>query len=185
MNQFEKLVRIVKSDKEKRKLIVLSLGYKNISKGCNKLLTNLRKKSISIYELEKLSEILSFDIQEVISDYIKMKEDIKKEKNLLKKIDKLKKEIHIRGNFKPYIYIETSLKSPTFITGANIFGKDIKYIKNLQENILELSREEQIEIIKNISKNHYYDSNGSCNFFGKITGYRYFYKYNESLDISI
>lgn len=185
MNQFQNLVKLIESNKDLRKSLITNLNYKDPAKGTNKLLTKLRKKTISILELKKVSEILSFNPDEVIFDYLELKKIINKEKKLKNKIQKLKYEIFLRKNFKPYIYIETSLKNPTFITGASIFINDLKYINELPQNILEISREDQVKIIKKISIENYKFRDGKCPLFGEIIGYRFFYSYDKYININL
>lgn len=185
MNQWQKLVKIVESDKEKRKEIAQALGSKDISKGVNKFITHIRNKTIDIDRLKIIVPLLSLDIDEVVEDYLDTKKIIKKGKKLLNQIDDLNDQVYHRDNFKPYIYIETSLSRPTSITFAALCGGNMKYIRSLPDQILDLSKSEQIIIIRNIIQEHYKENDGKSILFGDITGYIYYPGFNHGIELSI
>jgi hypothetical protein len=185
MNQWQKLVKIVESDKEKRKEIAKALGSKNISKGVNKIITHIRNKTLNIERLKIIVPFLNLDIDEVIEDYQVTKRIIKKEQKLLNKIAYLNNQIYHRDNFKPYIYIETSRTRPTSITFAALCDGDMKYIRSLPRLILDLSKFEQIKLIRNIILNHFDENDGKCILFGDITGYIYYPRFNSGIKFSV
>lgn len=185
MNTFQKLIYQLESNKEDRKKIIDLLGYKDYPKGSNKLLTKLRKKTISKKDLELIAKELKLDSEEIIIDFNYMKEFISKEQKYIKEIVSLKEQIRLRDNFKPYIYIETSEKRPSSIAIVALIYEKIKFIKNLPDNLLELSREEQKAIIKNIINSHYEQKNGVIFLFGNIIAYKYYYSFNDFIDFYI
>jgi hypothetical protein len=185
MNQWQKLVKIVESDKEKRKEIAKALGSKDISKGVNKIITHIRNKTLDIERLKIIAELLKLNPDEVIEDYQVTKRIIKKEVKLLNQIAYLNNQIYQRDNFQPYIYIETSLSRPTSITFAALCGGNMKYIRSLPEQLIDFSSSEQLNFIRNIIQEHYKENEGKCILFGYITGYIYYPGFNQGIKLSI
>ena len=185
MNQWQNFVNIIESNKEKRKEIVNALGYKDLMKGLNKFITQVRNKTLAEDRLEFIAPILNLNSNELISDYRETKEIAKKEQDLVNQITYLKQQISLRDNFKPYIYIETTLKRPSSITFAALLGGGMKYIREFPERILDLSKAEQIAIVKNIILEHYKKDEGNCLFFGRVTGYIYYPYFNNGMKFSV
>lgn len=185
MNTFQKLENLIETNKSIRKYLVQKLNYKDVSSGTNKLLTQLRNKTITNDRLKLICEILDYNnISEVINDYLVMKETIKKENELLEQISLLKYQIKIRDEFKPYIYIMTEKYKPDSIVIASFIGNKTKYIRDLPNYILDLSKNEQIKIVKNIVINNFIENKGICLLYGKITGYIFYRSFNEKIYLS-
>lgn len=186
MNTFQKLVKLIETDKSVRKYLVQKLNYKDMSSGTNKLLNQLRNNSVHVDRLKIICELLDYyNAKEIIDDYIKTKESINKEQNLLEQISWLKQQIKLRDEFKPYIYIITEHHKPESLSIASLIGNKTKYIKNLPENISDLSKDNQLEIIKDIITEHYDNSKCICLLYGNITGYIFYRSFNEKNHFSI
>jgi hypothetical protein len=185
MNQWQKLVKILESDKEKRKEIACALGYKDLSIGINKFITHVRNKTLPTDRLAIIAPLLDLDIEELETDYLETKRLINREKKLLRQIAGLTDQIYLRDNFQPYIYIETSLSRPASITIAALLGGKMKYIRNLPEQILDLSKSDQISLIRSIILAHHNEKGGKCFLFGDITGYVYHPGFNNSIKFSV
>lgn len=184
MNTFQKLVRAIETDKNLRKEIIQKLNYKDLASGTNKLLTQLLNKTIQPDKLRVICLIVNYDSDEVVDDYINIKEIIKKDKAILEENLSLKEQIKIRDEFKPYIYIAITRQLPESITIASLVGDKIKYIRNLADNIQDLSKENQLDIVKGIILDHYKSNQGQCLLFDSITGYTFYKGFNEKIHFS-
>ena len=181
MNEWQKLVKIIESDKEKRKTIAQTLGYKNISSGVSKIINQIKNKTIAEDKLKIIAPSLGLDTAELIYDYRETIKLYEREQNLLKQIAELKDKISRRDNFKPCIFIETSLVKPYPVKYVSFSVDKIKYITGLPTNILDLSKTEQIDNVKDIILNHCNKNAGKCKAFGDITGYIYYHSFKRGI----
>jgi hypothetical protein len=80
--------------------------------------------------------------------------------------------------FRPYIYVEHSLRIPTSITTAAFTGATWRFIK-IPERVLRRETEAQRGWVAWRVRRHFRENNGECFLFGAIVGYRW---QRESLD---
>jgi hypothetical protein len=71
-----------------------------------------------------------------------------------------------REYFKPHVYVVTSRNKPSFLAGAALFGRQLKY--------LPVAENTPMDDVSAMVRQHYIEMHGRCPFFGEITGYIYF-----------
>ena len=86
--------------------------------------------------------------------------------------------------FEAYIEIQHASERPTNITAVALFGTAQFKEIHFEHPIDDKSLWEQIEIVREIVRQHFEIKNGKCPMFGPITGYRYFYKQDEWVEFS-
>jgi hypothetical protein len=74
------------------------------------------------------------------------------------------------SEFKPYIYVEHSLRRPTSITGAAFTGAPWRIIK-LPKSVLNRNADGQRGWVSWRVRTHFRENHGECFLFGRITGY--------------
>jgi len=163
-------------NKEVKRTIINSLGYKNINKGFRRLYKSMHEKHLDIELLNKIPELFKIS-KETIALVIETTENQFQEEE---QID----ELIERLNFKPFLWKKHERKIPSSIFVVAISGiKGFKYIK-LPENLAEETLFNQLEIIEKAIKNDL-ETNRAPKFFGEITGYYYRKTYDETLEFSI
>jgi hypothetical protein len=112
-------------------------------------------------------------------------EDIKNAVELTETQILHEKESYERGRFKPYIYIKSSLSTPTSITIVAFGGvAGCKHIQ-IPDEIKAMPEDEQLIEIGRFLAFHYKYRNGECLHFGKITGYIYMKSFDNGVVYSI
>ena len=151
---------------------IKKLGYKNTNKGLRHLSAWLNNAAGSKSFLKAFAN--KFNIP-----------DTELQKALSATRDTLFKEQieQSRINFAPYIYAETELKVPSQITISILAGYPEKTIPFPAEAQKEDLKEQIVTAVIMIDE-HYQRNKGNCPFFGKITGYRFVYAFEESVRIS-
>ena len=74
--------------------------------------------------------------------------------------------------FRPYIYVEHSLRRPTSITTAAFTGALWRFIK-MPRSVLDRDGDSQSGWVSWRVRTHFRENNGECFLFGRITGYRW------------
>jgi hypothetical protein len=74
--------------------------------------------------------------------------------------------------FRPYIYVEHSLRRPTSITTAAFTGALWRFIK-MPKSVLSRDVDGQSGWVSWRVRTHFRENNGECFLFGRITGYRW------------
>ncbi len=76
------------------------------------------------------------------------------------------------SEFRPYIYVEHSLRRPTSITTAAFTGAPWRFIK-MPKSVLGRAAESQSGWVSWRVRTHFRENHGECFLFGHITGYRW------------
>lgn len=163
------------------------MGYKNISKGVQRITLFFQGKFYNQQFVNKMFEILNIDEElKKMSDSI-TKEQIKSAKRnyeLQCENDYLLREIEQRKKFKPFIFRKTSLSRPTQIFPVALCGGEMKY-KILSERFSSKSLEDQKLLASRFIRIDYRIKNGVCPYFGRITGYFLKYSYDNSIEYDV
>lgn len=141
--------------------LVKRIGYENTGKGVRKLdelVQNGIAHEFILFNLAKALDIPETEIKEaIILTYEEQKKEI---------------EDYERSVFKPHLVIQTKSQMPSSITFCVFTGGfSVHRTIRLPEDFPGQEHEKQLDIIKNIIKEHYTRKNGESHFFGKILGY--------------
>lgn len=169
MKNIEQLIEFYLSHNNlHRKDLVVRMGYKNITKGLRRLDACIKLGECSEIFKNLLANALNITLTEIEQAIGLLRSEIRK--------SELKME---KSRFRPHIKITHAGNRPLNITAVAFFG--IKQFKEIavDENLSRKTLWEQIEIVQDLVKNHYAHANGTCPMFGVITGYRYFYQFDE------
>jgi hypothetical protein len=86
--------------------------------------------------------------------------------------------------FHPYIYVQASLRTPTFIMGAIFMGTGHKHI-DIPPALLTRTAEEQREWVSARIQQHYRENDGKCPLFGDIVGYTWYQTQDAGIPFDI
>jgi hypothetical protein len=103
---------------------------------------------------------------------------------------RLQEELHVEGKmkpnqlalkrFKPYIYVNHSLRIPTSITAAAFSGAHWRFL-SIPLPVLDRSIDSQLGWVTWRMRTHCKEHGGKLALFGNITGYRWHRTADESL----
>ena len=158
---------------------IRSIGYRNVNGGFRALDQWLQTGSGDPNFVGRLVRVYGHaqELQNALTETGRMK----RREAELAAIERERKE---RADFKPYIFVESSLQTPTFITAAALVGCRMKFIR-LPDQCLELSDTDQLLEVQDIVRRHYLENSGQCPLFGDITGYRFIQTYDMSIRLDI
>lgn len=163
----------------RKSTLVYEMGYQNIAKGLRRLGSCLTtgdcSNAVLLSRLRQalgISESQGEDVVALLSANVRRK-----------RIKKIQEEEEYRAHFRPYIFVRTSLSRPTFITGAALFGSQIRHLK-LDDEFLALPRPIRLARLATLVREHYRKNKGYCPFFGRILGYALRYAYEKTVVFS-
>lgn len=151
-----------------REELASRMGYQNITKGVEKIDLLIEEGSYNRFIYLNLATAL--DVNPLVA------------RKLFKLTDKLKRNSErerLRAGFTPHLLVLNENESPAKSSLVEIFGYErLKKIK-LPPNIVTLSTEEQLKLIRETIRKHFKELAGKTAFFGKITGYKYMKDFEE------
>ena len=176
MTTIKKLIEDYLTEHKTKKLeLVKMIGYKNSSKGLRNLNNFITHSNCNRFFLEGLSKCMEIDIS-VFENLIA----IEREKT------RQQEQKNGQKNFKPHIEVLHEFNKPTgSITILAMIGVDRFKTVELPHDIIDDSLWEQIETVREVLLEHFNVSKGGAPFFGRISGYRYFYKFEEWIEFSV
>jgi hypothetical protein len=175
-----RLIReIQKSSGLRSGAFVRSLGYSNISGGLRSLDRWVGSGEGDPYFLRKLVEV--YGQAEQVKAALEDTAPILVAEEKQARIDE---ELRDRARFRPYVYVESSERTPSQICIAIFMGLRMKLLK-LPEEWLDLSVDECLPLVQEFVRQHYAEKHGQCQFFGRITGFRFVHSYDESTRLAI
>ncbi len=177
MYEISKLInQIISGKKERKREIVLKLGYKNLDKGYRRLYHLIETGECPEPIKKMLPTALGVDPQVVEDAFKTTAQQIAEEVELARR----RQEEYERRTFKPHLWIEHELSRPKSITMVLFTGVDNYKVVNLPEVINELSWEYQVGVVEETVRQHQQNKGTEDCMFGKITGYVYRQTYDDS-----
>ncbi len=175
MLTIKKLIENYLQENKLRKVdIIRTMPYKNEAKALRRLQNLLDNNQYDERFLTLLSAATAIDMT-IIKQAIKNSETIRRKKQ--------KQEM--RERFAPHIWLLHENERPSSLLPLMVAGiKRYKYIE-LPDGIKSLSLWEQIERVKEIFYDYYEENKNKYSPFGQITGYCYFYAFEEYVKLSI
>jgi hypothetical protein len=174
MMNINELINTYLADNKENKIdLVKKMGYKNIAKGLRRLESCLTQARVNNNFLNQLAHVTALDIK-VIEEALSITQNEIRQKEIE----------NLKINFKPHIKINHELKRPTNITAVAFIGekqfKEIPFPKSITKDSLW----NQIEEVRKMIHQHQITTEGKCSLFGRITGYLYFYQFDEWIEFS-
>ncbi len=169
----KKLVEHYLHRKEESKTdLVRQMGYRNINKGLRRLDECLATGRCTEVFLKTLARVLDTDLCMIRSALWETRRNVE-----------AREEASRRRHFRPHIRILHSLKVPVNITAVAFAGIHCFKVIPTDRELIRKSLWEQIEEAREIIQQHFIRSEGRCPLFGRITGYRYFYSFDEWVEL--
>ncbi len=164
-----------------RRDIVPRLGYPNLNKSYRRFDQVIHGNIYNHELLERIAQVLGVDYAEIDAARQATLCEIREEQHQ----QEADYEARCRAEFRPHLWVihERSVPSPIFVVA--FCGVDRFLRADLPEGIVNLSRPEQLRVIKEVAQSHYKEKEGSAIPFGKILGYLYRYTYDASLKLTI
>jgi len=184
MYKISKLVNeVISQSKERKREVVVSLGYKNLHKGYRRLNTLIETGECPMSLKDMLPKALNVD-EELVNTAFKLTAQQKAKEA---ELDRKRTEEYERKSFVPHIWIENELEYPS---GAKFWyvaflGIDKFKILPLPENINEMDWETEQSAVKKRVLQHQKGINGDDAIFGWVTGYTYRQTYDDSYLFSV
>jgi hypothetical protein len=177
MNSVQLLLnKVIGNDKQKKKDLIIALGYKNMNKGYRRL---DRCVNSGFYDAELIEKMLPlFGINHQTIERVKYLSELENE------VESVTNNLIQRLNFVPHLWRkhERIIPSPIFVV-AFIGINALKYIK-LPENIKSENVFKQLDLIKEIIVKDYDSKKEKPTPFGKITGYYFRSTFDDSYEFS-
>jgi hypothetical protein len=177
MYEISKLInQVISGNKQRKREIVLKLGYKNLDKGYRRLHHLIETGECSEPMKRMLPNALGLDPQ-VVEDAF---EATVQQKAVELELARKRREENERGTFRPHIWIEHELSRPRSITIVAFTGVENYKVVRLPENTNKLSWDEQKRIVRWTIRQHQDDKGTVDPMFGSVTGYIYRQTYDDS-----
>lgn len=160
---------------------VKCLGYKKINRGLRRLQRCLDTGVISDYIQTMLVTRAGMDRERLQKALRETQMEMERER----KDYMIRRELQERLQFRPHLYALSTATRPSFITGYAICGGENLRIIPLPENILNVTSEERMVIIKNRIEDYKKKYKSSIPFFGPLSGFIYQYTYDEGMELSV
>lgn len=170
---------IFRNSGTKPSAFIHSIGYRNLNGGFRSLDEWLQSGSGNPEFLRRLVE--AYGHAEELRNALMETAEVKRYEAELAAQETERRE---RANFKPYIFVESSLRTPTFIAAAALTGCSMKFIW-LPEDCLGISELDLLMNVQRVVREHYRENTGQCLLFGEITGYRFVHTYDASIRLAI
>jgi hypothetical protein len=175
--QISKLVnQVISRNKERKREIVLRLGYKNLDKGYRRLYHLIETGECPEPMRKMLPYALGIDPQVVEDAFEATARQKQEEFELARK----HQEEYERRTFRPHLWIEHELEKPKSITAVVFIGVDNFKVVSLPEDINQLSWDEQKRVVKWAIQRHQRNKGTVDPMFGSVTGYLYRQTYDDS-----
>jgi hypothetical protein len=177
MYEISKLInQVISGNKERKKDIVLKLGYKNLDKGYRRLYHLIETGECPEPMRKMLPTALGVEPQVVEDAFKTTSQQIAEEEELARR----RQEEYERRTFKPHLWIEHELSRPKSITMVLFAGVDNYKVVNLPDIINKLDWEYQVRVVEGTVRRHQQNKGTEDCMFGKVTGYVYRQTYDDS-----
>lgn len=177
MYEISKLInQVISGNKERKRDIVLKLGYKNLDKGYRRLDHLIETGECPESIKNMLPSALELDPQ-VVKDAF---EATARQKEEELELARRRQEEYERRTFKPHLWIEHELSRPKSITMVLFTGVDNYKVVNLPDIIDKLEWEYQVRVVEDTIRQHKQNKGTEDFMFGKVTGYVYRQTYDDS-----
>lgn len=147
--------------------LVTAMGYKNVSRGLKRLNGCIQDGDCSniemISRLRNALDLPTDHFNDVIAE-------TRRQRAEGDRVRAAREEAERRAKFRPYVYVCTSERRPTFISAAAAIGPRLKYIQ-LDDAVISLPRPLLLSKVSEIVREHYRSNLGKCLLFGEITRY--------------
>lgn len=161
--------------------LVTAMGYKNVSRGLKRLNGCIQDGDCSniemISRLRNALDLPTDHLNDVIAE-------TRRQRAEEDRVRAVREEAERRAKFRPYVYVCTSERRPTFISAAAVIGPRLKYIQ-LDDAVVTLPRPLLLSKVSVIVREHYRSNLGKCLLFGDITGYAFRITYDETAEFTI
>jgi hypothetical protein len=175
--QISKLInQVISGNKQRKREIILKLGYKNFNKGYRRLYHLIETGECLEPIKNMLPTALGLDPQ-VVADAF---EATARQKAEELELARRRQEEYERRTFKPHLWIEHELSRPRSIAMAALSGINSFKLVSLPEGINQLSWNEQKRVVRWAIQRHQRDNGIEDYMFGKVTGYVYRQTYDDS-----
>jgi hypothetical protein len=179
MYEISKLInQTISGNKERKRDIVLKLGYKNLDKACRRLHHLIETGECSEPIKKMLLTALGVEPQVVEEAFKATSKQIAEEEELARR----SQEEYERRTFKPHLWIEHERKGPPVGTICIVAFVGIENFKvlNLPKNINELEWDEQVRLVQDRIGLHQKEEEIHDHIFGRVEGYLYRQCYDDS-----
>jgi hypothetical protein len=177
MYEISKLInQVISGNKQRKREIVLKLGYKNLDKGYRRLYHLIETGECPKLMRKMLPTALGVDPQVVEDAFKATSQQIAEEVELARR----RQEEYERRTFKPHLWIEHELSRPKSITMVLFTGIDNYKVVNLPDIIDKLDWEYQVRVVEETIRQHQQNKGIEDCMFGKVTGYIYRQTYDDS-----
>ncbi|OPZ81525.1 MAG: hypothetical protein BWY76_03008 [bacterium ADurb.Bin429] len=82
--------------------------------------------------------------------------------------------------FRPYVYIETTERYPSFLPGSAATALAEKYLE-IPDAVLTEPLSRQLRFVQRLTRAHWQEQHGACSSFGAITGFIFRWSEEESI----
>jgi hypothetical protein len=175
MQNIQKLIENYLSQNRLRKVdLIRKMRYKNEAKGLRRLEALIENGKYSETFIADLAEAMNMELDSI-------KKVLEIDENRRVELE----NIEARKRFRPHILLINENKRPSSLLPLMFLGVD--YFKKivLPEDIAQSSLWEQIERVKEIFSEYLKAKKNIYTPFGKITGYKYYYEFDEYVEFTI
>lgn len=177
MYEISKLInQVISGNKQRKRDIVLKLGYRNLDKGHRRLYHLIETGECPEPIKKMLPSALGVDPQVVEDAFKATSQQIAEELELARR----RQEEYERRTFKPHLWIEHELSRPKSITMVLFTGVDNYKVVNLPNIIVKLDWKYQVRVVEDTIRRHQQNKGTEDCMFGKVTGYVYRQTYDDS-----
>jgi hypothetical protein len=177
MYEISKLInQVISGNKQRKREIVLGLGYKNLDKGYSQLYHLIESGECPELMRKMLPTALGVEPQVVEDAFRATSQQIAEEVEL----DRKQEEEYERRIFKPHLWIEHELSRPRSIAMTALSGINSFKLVKLPEGTNQLSWNEQKRVVRWAVRHHQQNKGTEDCMFGKVTGYVYRQTYDDS-----
>ena len=170
------LADTLKDNKENKKLLIQSLGYKNLNKGYRRLAKSLETDYIDEELLYKLSDISGIEKSKIDDCISEAKQQIDEKRKAREK----EMEDFERANFKPHLWRLCERRIPFSIFSVVWSGEAVYKKVPIPTEIWTYPIDLQLDAIENVIQKDFEKSKGVAGTFGAITGYLFRKTYDET-----
>lgn len=157
--------------------LVLAMGYRDLSRGLNRLERCLREGDCSnTVLLARMRQALGSDN----GRFEVAVNETQRQRQQEERARLAREEEERRARFRPYVHVRTTETRPGLITIAAVIGPRLKSFQ-LAGTLLSLPRPLLLARVSEIVRDHYRDNLGRCPLFGQITGYAFRIAYDATV----
>ena len=179
MYQISKLInQVISGNKQRKREIVLKLGYKNLDKGYRRLYHLIETGECPEPIKKMLPTALVVEPQVVEDAFETTSQQIAEEVELARR----RQEEYERRTFKPHLWIEHEREYPPpgTIWIVALSGLLSYKFRDLHENINEFEWDERVRLVQERIRRHQEEEGTYNRIFGKVDGYTYRQTYDDS-----